>query len=76
MKIWVEDADVVASVKTILDDAAKAAQKVARGPVQMCLMDPDLPGEVEIDLGGEFPVNPQIKGALKSLPGILDVEEI
>ena len=33
-------------------------------------MHQDLPGEVEIDTGLEFPVNPQIKGALKSLAGV------
>ncbi|WP_050928349.1 DNA polymerase III subunit alpha [Aestuariivita boseongensis] len=76
LKIWVEDVQAVPSVASILEDARKAAERTARGPVQMCLMDPGLPGEVELDLGGEFPVNPQIKGALKSLPGIMDVEEI
>lgn len=76
LKIWVEDAQAVQSVANILEDARAAAQRSARGPVQMCLLDPALPGEVEIDLGNEFPVNPQIKGALKSLPGIMDVEEI
>jgi len=76
LKIWVEDAQAVQSVANILEDARAAAQRTARGPVQMCLLDPALPGEVEIDLGTEFPVNPQIKGALKSLPGIMDVEEI
>ena len=39
-------------------------------------MDPALPGEVEIDTGAEFPVNPEIKGALKSLPGVMAVEEV
>jgi DNA polymerase-3 subunit alpha len=47
-----------------------------RGPVYFCLMDPALPGEVEIDLGQNFPVNPQIKGALRSLSGVMEVEEI
>jgi len=35
-----------------------------------------LPGDVELDLGQYFPINPQIKGAIKSLDGVLDVEEI
>ena len=39
-------------------------------------MDPALPGEVEIDLGQDFPVNPQIKGALRSLEGVMEVEEV
>ena len=33
-------------------------------------------GEVELDLGEEFPVTPQIKGAIKSLGGVLEVEDI
>jgi DNA polymerase-3 subunit alpha len=39
-------------------------------------MDPALPGEVDIDLGQDFPVNPQIKGALRSLSGVMEVEEV
>jgi DNA polymerase-3 subunit alpha len=42
----------------------------------MLLQDPGLPGDVEMDLGQSFPINPQIKGALKSLDGVLDVEEV
>ena len=36
----------------------------------------DLPGEVEMVMGEDFPVTPQIKGALKSLPGVVTVEEV
>jgi len=39
-------------------------------------MHPDLPGEVDVFLGEDFPVNPQIKGALKSLDGVLMVEDV
>jgi DNA polymerase-3 subunit alpha len=35
-----------------------------------------LPGEVEIDAGRDFPVTPQIKGAIKSLAGVVQVEEV
>ena len=41
----------------------------------MELMHDDLPGEVELDLGEEFPVNPQIKGAIRSLGGVIEVED-
>jgi len=40
------------------------------------LLDPTLPGEVEMDVGRDYPVNPQIKGAIKSLSGVLEVEEV
>lgn len=76
LKIWVEDTGAVARVAGVLEGAQEAAKRAARGSVQLCLLDPGLPGEVEIDLGTEFPVSPQIKAALKSLTGILDVEEI
>jgi len=58
-------------------DRAKAESRIrARGPVNLCLMDPDLPGEVEVTLGDAFPVTPQIKGALKSLQGVVTVDDI
>ncbi|QBF33065.1 DNA polymerase III subunit alpha [Thalassococcus sp. S3] len=76
LRIFVSDQQAVPSVATVLEGAIEAAKNAARGPIQLCLMDPALPGEVEIDLGQAFPVNPQIKGAIKSLGGVLDVEEL
>jgi DNA polymerase-3 subunit alpha len=75
LKIFVEDASAIASVASVLAGAVTAAKSAGRGPVQLCLMDAGLPGEVEIDLGQDFPVNPQIKGAIKSLMGVLEVED-
>ncbi|MCO4841193.1 MAG: DNA polymerase III subunit alpha, partial [Rhodobacteraceae bacterium] len=51
LKIFVDDIDAVSAVASVLEGAVKAAQNVGRGPVQFCLMDSSLPGEVEIDLG-------------------------
>ena len=34
-----------------------------------------LPGDTVIDLQEEFPVTPEIKGAIKSLGGVLAVED-
>jgi DNA polymerase-3 subunit alpha len=76
LRIYVNESNAVAQVASVLEGAAKAARNAGRGPIQMCLMDPELPGEVEIDLGQDFAVNPQIKGAIKSLGGVLDVEEL
>jgi DNA polymerase-3 subunit alpha len=42
-------------------------------------MAPDFPeniAEVDALLGENLPVSPQIKGALKSLPGVVTVEEV
>ena len=65
----------MAPVANVLRGAADTLNGTPRGPVILCLLNPDLPGEVEMDLKAEFPVNPQIKGALKSLDGVMTVEE-
>ena len=74
LRIFVDTETAIISVAQVLQNAQTAA-KGARGPVQFCLMAQGLPGEVEIDAGDEFPVNPQIKGAIKSLTGVVTVEE-
>ncbi len=76
LRIFVDQPGAIAAVASVLDGAAHAAKAAGRGPIQFCLMDASLPGEVEVDLGQEFPVTPQIKGAIKSLSGVLEVEEI
>ncbi len=76
LKVFVDAPEAIASVATVLEGAQSAVRNGGRGPVQFCLMDPSLPGEVEVDLGRDFIVNPQIKGAIKSLGGVLEVEDI
>jgi DNA polymerase-3 subunit alpha len=76
LKVLIEDAAALQSVANILEKAREAVRGSGKGPVQLCLIHPELPGEVEIDAGDDFPVNPQIKGALKSLAGVVDVQEV
>ncbi len=76
LKVFIDAEAAARSVASVLDRAKKEAGRRARGPVSFCLMAPDLPGEVEIELEGIFPVSPEIKGALKSLPGVVTVEEV
>ncbi|MYM56962.1 DNA polymerase III subunit alpha [Thalassovita mangrovi] len=76
LRIFVEDAAAIPTVASVLGGAAQAAPGAGRGPIYFCLMNHDLPGEVEIDAGQEFPLNPQIKGAIKSLEGVLEVQEV
>ncbi|MEW9921101.1 DNA polymerase III subunit alpha [Marimonas sp. MJW-29] len=76
LRVFIDAPQAIAAVADVLEGARNAARKAARGPVQLCLMDPALPGEVEVDLGAEFPVTPEIKGAIRSLGGVLEVEEI
>ncbi|WP_271952546.1 DNA polymerase III subunit alpha [Ruegeria faecimaris] len=76
LRIFVDQPQVLPTVAKVLEDAAGAAKGAAKGPIHLCLLDPGLPGDVEMDLGQEFPINPQIKGAIKSLDGVMSVEEI
>ena len=75
LRIFVENSEAVPNVASVLNGAREAVKNGPKGPVMFNLMDPELPGEVEIDVGMEFPVNPQIKGAIKSLPGVMAVED-
>lgn len=76
LRIFVDDAGAIQAVADVLAGARSAARSAGKGPVQLCLMDPTLPGEVEVDLCAEYPVTPKIKGAIRSLTGVMEVEEI
>ncbi len=76
LKIFIEAPDAIPAVSEVLQGAAQAAAKAARGPISFCVMGAGLPGEVEIETGQDYPVTPQIKGAIKSLNGVMAVEEI
>ncbi|MEL6549451.1 MAG: DNA polymerase III subunit alpha [Pseudomonadota bacterium] len=76
LKVFVEEESAVPSVASVIAGLPETVLRGAKGPLRFCLMDPGLPGEVELDLGDGFPVSPQVKSALKSLPGVLMVEEL
>jgi DNA polymerase-3 subunit alpha len=76
LRIFVDQAETVGSVAAVLDGAARAARGTRPGPIHFRLLGADLPGEVEIDSGAQYPVTPQIKAAIRSLTGVVMVEEI
>ena len=76
LRVFVDGETGIASVRSLLSRMAEGAARSARGPIHLCLMAPDLPGEVELILGDDFPVSPQIKGALRSMEGVVTVEEV
>ncbi|MDZ4070116.1 MAG: DNA polymerase III subunit alpha, partial [Tabrizicola sp.] len=47
----------------------------SRASITLCVTDPE-GREIDIDLPGQYPVSPQIKGAIKAMQGVLAVEEI
>ncbi|MBN2906671.1 MAG: DNA polymerase III subunit alpha [Rhodobacteraceae bacterium] len=76
LKVFIEEETAIGAVAGLLERSrTEMAPRAGRGPVQLCLMAADLPGEVEIALPQAYPVTPQIKGAIKSLPGVALVED-
>ena len=76
IKIFVEDTKVLPSLISVLDQASENRKIVSKGPIHLCLISSGLPGEVELDTGITCDTSPQIRGAIKSLDGVLDVQEI
>ncbi|WP_113910908.1 DNA polymerase III subunit alpha [Roseovarius dicentrarchi] len=76
LMIFVDAPSAVASVARVLEGAGEAARAARPGPIRFCLMGDGLPGEVELSAGRDYPVTPQIKGAIKSLDGVMDVQDI
>ena len=74
--VFVDQAEAIGSVAAVLEGAAKTPRGPKPGPIRFRLLGEGLPGEVEIDSGAEFPVNPQIKSAIRSLTGVVMVEDI
>jgi len=78
-----------AGLRLYLDDAATAAPSLAarldqirrdpgsrkRGPIEIVVIAPDLPGETVVSLPESYPLGPQVAGALKSAPGVAFLEE-
>ncbi len=75
LQVFINDTGAVATVANVLQEAAATASGAGRGPVQLCLMHPDLPGEVDMDLGRDFAISPALKSAINSLEGVLSVQE-
>jgi DNA polymerase-3 subunit alpha len=76
LTVYVDSAAAMASIGTRLGQGAKMTRaRRGEGPVHLVLALPETGQEVEIALPGHYPVGPEIKGALKAVPGVAAVEE-
>ncbi|MCW1951554.1 MAG: DNA polymerase III subunit alpha [Octadecabacter sp.] len=75
LRVFLGDIAAIPTVDEILQNAIRDKVKGGRGPITFTIDDAEL-GEIDVELGAEFPVNPQIKGALRSLSGVIEVQEI
>jgi len=76
LRIHIDDARAIASVAALLGRMIEEAKIRSRGPVSFCIANRETGEEVEVTTGRDFPVNPQIKGAIKAMAGVVLVEEV
>ncbi|MGI9412082.1 MAG: OB-fold nucleic acid binding domain-containing protein, partial [Hyphomicrobiales bacterium] len=69
LRIFVEDESPLESIAQRLTNGGKS-------PVRLIVMVEGGAREVEISLGNSFTVTPQIKGAIKAVPGVVDVHDL
>jgi DNA polymerase-3 subunit alpha len=76
LRVFVTEAAAVESLRLRLAEAsARAPARGQQAPVHLVLVDPELPGEVEVALAERYAVTPELRGAIKAAPGILYLEE-
>ena len=75
MRIHIDTAEAVAAVAALLGRAQSGVAR-ATGPVRFCVTDHATAQEYDIDTGLVCPITPQIKGAVKSLAGVVMVEDL
>ena len=75
LQVFLSDAGAIPTVSEVLNNAVRDKVKGGRGPITFTIDDAEL-GEIDVELDQDFPVNPQIKGALRSLNGVVEVLEI
>ncbi len=76
LMIHVDTADAIPSVAALLGRLEQEGKVGSRGPVAFSVYDAERNCRYRIAAGRAFPVNPQVKGALRSLRGVGMVEEI
>jgi DNA polymerase-3 subunit alpha len=76
LKVFVEAPEAVIAVSGLIEEPVAQVPNARPGPLRLCLMADGLPGEVEVDLGRRVASSVEMRRALKSLPGVLDVQEI
>ncbi len=75
LRVFIDGAEALAPVHDVLVAARKDKVKGARGPITLTFDDAEL-GEVDIEAPEDWPVGPQIRAALRSLPGVIEVQDL
>ncbi|MDE2911428.1 MAG: DNA polymerase III subunit alpha [Paracoccaceae bacterium] len=76
VRLFIDRESAIASVAAQLAGDGREGGNGRGCPVRLVLMDPNLPGEVEVCLADRFPVTPPIRNALTHIPGVHYVEDM
>ena len=76
LKVFVDEEAAVFSVKSLLERMTDGKTVRNRGPLTFCVSDRVSGAEYDITPSVDFALNPQIKGAIKLLGGVVMVEDM
>jgi DNA polymerase-3 subunit alpha len=75
LRVFLTEAGAAPSLATRLAAIGRDTTQRRRGPIEIVVMAPDLPGDTIIALRESYPLTPQVVGALKSVQGVAHIEE-
>ena len=79
LDVMIDDLDAVGLIQSVLERFRDDASINTKGPIRVTALDVELPDarqDIHVDIGDGWPVSPKIKGALKSLPGVVVVDDL
>ncbi|NNE78882.1 MAG: DNA polymerase III subunit alpha [Silicimonas sp.] len=80
LNVMIDAPDAAPMIHSVLSRFREDGSVKTKGPVRITALSVPLPDDatqdVPVDIGEGWPVSPQIKGALKSLPGVVAVEDL
>ena len=75
LRVFIEGVEALDPVRSVLERARADQVRGAQGPVTLTFDTPEL-GEVDMETQETWPVGPQIRAALRSLPGVIEVQDL
>jgi len=78
LNVMIDEPEAARLIQSVLARFREDGSVKTKGEIKITALNVDLPDarqDIEIDIGDGWPVSPKIKGALKSLPGVVLVED-
>ncbi len=76
LQIWLKDLEPLSSLRQIIETEAAVPSSAGHLAGRVSLIIDAADREVEVALDGGYRCTPQIRAAIKSIPGIMEVEEV